>query len=69
MEFKDKEIKEYVNCCFPWMDAAWKKECIKAGKEARAKYDSTPSLQARDRDQYIRSAICWKKSERYGFMH
>jgi len=69
MDFTDREIKEYVECCFPWMAAKHKKECIKAGKDARAKYDSTPALQARDRDQYIRSAICWKKTDLYGFVH
>ena len=69
MEFKDKEIREYVNACFPWMSEKHKKECIKAGKEARAKYDSTPALQDRDRDQYIRSAICWRKTELVGWVH
>jgi len=69
MDFTDKEIREYVNACYPWMPERQRKECIKAGKEARAKYDGTPALQARDRDQYIRTAINFRKVDLVGWTH
>lgn len=62
MEFTDKEIREYVNACFSWMPEKDRKKLIKAGKDARAQYDSQPEHRM-DRDQFIRSHICWMKGE------